>query len=172
MTKLKKGDVFGLLTLHIAGIPKSKFAFDRAWHCYCACGKVRRVLERNLIGGTTRSCGCTRYAGRGSGMSRHPAYKAYMAMVAKCRDYTRKSRKSPKTDPESKSDLGTAYGYVPRPIQVWPDVATFDLFWAALGPSWFPNSKLVRILSQPYAPHPTLDADSAMRVDNLMWVPK
>ena len=172
------------------------------------CGEACTVLDKNLRSGATTSCGCLRNTNFGSlshGMSRHPAYAAYMGMVARCRAFERTPRKrnkkpgefvDPGRDPkiryptwrktrkdaEPNSDTARAKataaavdplaGYVPRPIPIWPDVSTFELFWAALGPSWFPGARLVRINEQAYAPDPLLDAGSAMRADNLKWVPK
>lgn len=199
MTKSKLGDVFGRLTIFASKPPVNG---RKAWDCDCVCGEARTVLDKNLRSGATTSCGCLRNTNFGSlshGMSRHPAYAAYMSMVARCKTFERTPRKrnkklgeffdasrAPKIryptwrktrkDADPNSDTATAAdplaGYVPRPVPIWPDVSTFELFWAALGPSWFPGAKLVRLSPQPAAPDPTMDAMSAMRADNLKWVPK
>ena len=93
-------------------------------------------------------------------MSGHPAYLAYARMVRTCRDYKRTARVDPRT----------LRGYKPRPIPIWPDVATFELFWAALGPSWFPGAKLTRICAQSVVDQTGRDDEiAAMRVENLHW---
>ena len=33
-------------------------AGNRLWLCECACGRKKLVKRKNLISGTTRSCGC------------------------------------------------------------------------------------------------------------------
>ena len=79
------------------------------------------------------------------------------------------SQKPPKPPPPPRPTLLEQFGYVQRPIPIWPDVLTFELFWKAFGSTWFPGAKLVRIHAQSYAPDPLLDEGSAMRVDNLKW---
>ena len=63
-------------------------------------------------------------------------------------------------------------GYVQRPIPISPEVATWELFWAAMGPDWFEGAKLIRLHQQPLAPDAAADAASAMCLANLRWVPK
>lgn len=162
-SNLKPGDVFGLLTLYSTSIRKTKTRSLRVWDCTCRCGAAKVIQEQNLKSGATQSCGCLRLAHRRKethGMSRHPAYKAYISMLRACRDYKRTARVDPRT----------LKGYRQRPIQVWPDVSTFELFWAALGPSWFPGAKLTRIYPQSVIDQTGHDDEiAAMRVDNLQW---
>jgi hypothetical protein len=51
--KIKKGDVFGRLT--VLGDSDSKKHL-----CICVCGKEIRVFRYNLLSGNTRGCGCIR----------------------------------------------------------------------------------------------------------------
>ncbi len=59
------GKRFGrLLVLDFAGTIKNGGEFSKSsrttWRCLCDCGKVTTVIGRNLVGGTTKSCGCYR----------------------------------------------------------------------------------------------------------------
>ena len=40
---------------HISYSGKNSYA---AWNCICDCGNTKRVLEKNLLAGLTKSCGC------------------------------------------------------------------------------------------------------------------
>jgi len=88
------GKRFGKLTVVSKGRrpPKSRRArasWDMWWKCMCDCGGTITVHWNNLNkarGGTT-SCGCGR---RKHGMSFHPLYRSWNAMLNRCRN--------PKTD--------------------------------------------------------------------------
>ena len=64
--KLKKepkydltGQVFGKLTvLSWGGFAQQKRQRNSVWLCHCACGVEKLVLEHNLVGGLSASCGC------------------------------------------------------------------------------------------------------------------
>jgi hypothetical protein len=34
--------------------------YHKRWMCRCACGQRRLVLEKNLLSGNSKSCGCLR----------------------------------------------------------------------------------------------------------------
>ncbi len=62
-------------------------------HCVCDCGKATSVWPASLRNGTTKSCGCLRMEGpkvvthgdtRKGAIS--PEYRAYTAMLARCRN--------------------------------------------------------------------------------------
>lgn len=55
---IKIGDKFGKLTvIDLIGVNKHR---KRTWLCKCDCGNVANVTTGHLIGGHTKSCGCTR----------------------------------------------------------------------------------------------------------------
>lgn len=43
---------------HVIGTYQTAQNGDRKWLCRCDCGTTRYVLERNLLGGQSKSCGC------------------------------------------------------------------------------------------------------------------
>lgn len=61
------------------------------WECICECGKTSISTSCNLIRGNTRSCGClkletTATANKTHGMSSHPIYNVWRAMLNRCND--------------------------------------------------------------------------------------
>lgn len=55
------------------------------WACACGCGNFTSVSSGNLKNGNTASCGCEKYANRGThGMTNTPTYKAWDAMIQRC----------------------------------------------------------------------------------------
>ena len=55
----------------------------RQWLCRCDCGKEKIILQSNLMGGHTKSCGCKEHL-RSHGMSRDRIYTTWHAMKARC----------------------------------------------------------------------------------------
>lgn len=56
------GQKFGRWIVTGYGKPKQQTSgqYKTTWHCICACGEERDVLETNLIRGLSTSCGCIR----------------------------------------------------------------------------------------------------------------
>jgi hypothetical protein len=54
------GQVFGLLTVRrdYGTVRFSEKSSDRLLLCDCECGKEHIVRRKNIVSGTTRSCGC------------------------------------------------------------------------------------------------------------------
>ena len=104
------------------------------WWCRCDCGTERAVLAYGLRNGTSRSCGCrvadiVAKAATTHGLSRHPGYSTYRAMRNRC--------EVPATDSYE------LYGG--RGIKVCDRWATFEGFWADMGPTWRPGTWIERI---------------------------
>jgi len=57
-SKLKKGDVYGRLTL----IKADDNPAIKKWECICDCGKSVSVSSNSLISGTSKSCGCSKHS--------------------------------------------------------------------------------------------------------------
>lgn len=57
---IKTNEKFGFWTAlgYVEDFPKNKGRRVRGVMCQCECGKSRRVRERDLISGASRSCGC------------------------------------------------------------------------------------------------------------------
>ena len=61
------------------------------WVCRCDCGHETLVSSDKLLGARTRSCGCwqrerARETATRHGASKHPLYKTWSAMLARCHD--------------------------------------------------------------------------------------
>lgn len=54
------------------------------YNCLCDCGNVVRVLNRSLLSGNTKSCGCLLYAVHGDPVSKQPEYKIWAGMKGRC----------------------------------------------------------------------------------------
>lgn len=62
---------------------------NRPWLCLCECGNLRHVVKYSLVRGLTVSCGCYRNErnqkhGTKHGMSAHPLYQTWIAMIQRC----------------------------------------------------------------------------------------
>lgn len=60
------------------------------WDIKCDCGNVVKMAATEFLKGKIKSCGCQRYriiseARKTHGMSRHPAYAVWRAMIDRCR---------------------------------------------------------------------------------------
>lgn len=89
------GERFGRLEVERTELKGRGYTDKRAtWcHCKCDCGAYCGVWAHNLIGNKTHSCGCykrdicsermTMYS-TSHGLSRHPLYTCYYAMLARC----------------------------------------------------------------------------------------
>jgi hypothetical protein len=98
------------------------------WWCRCDCGTEKAVLAYGLRNGTSKSCGCrvsgiVAKAATTHGLSRHPAYSSYRAMVSRCT--------------YANSETWGLYGG--RGIKICDRWSTFEGFWADMGPSWRPG---------------------------------
>ena len=108
------------------------------WECRCDCGRIALVASRNLLGGTTQSCGCLQRerasaAGRAAvthGRSYSPEYRAWLAMKTRC--YNRNQR--------SFKDYG---GRGIKVAKEWR--RSFKRFFAHVGPRPSPQHSLDRI---------------------------
>lgn len=100
------------------------------WRCRCDCGTVKRVLGDNLRSGKSQSCGCLRLEVMTKhGMIDHPAYASCKSAKMRC------------TNPND-----WAYpNYGGRGIRFDPKWHNFAVFWADMGPSWYPGGTLDRI---------------------------
>lgn len=104
------------------------------WWCRCDCGAEKAVLAYGLRNGTSKSCGCrvpaiVTKAATTHGLTRHPAYGSYRAMVSRCKYPT--------------SDAWELYGG--RGIKVCDQWDTFEGFWADMGPTWKPGLWIERV---------------------------
>ena len=117
------------------------------WEIVCDCGQLRSMKLQNCLKlvreGRPASCGCKkRELQRATrvthGMSRHPAFAVWRAMLARCLRPTHRAWKS----------------YGARGITVcerWQDL--FENFWADMGPTYQSGLSLDRIDNNgPYAP--------------------
>lgn len=59
-TKIASGQIFGRLTASHEATPELKKTLKYAfyWWCVCRCGVIKRIDERSLTRGLTKSCGC------------------------------------------------------------------------------------------------------------------
>jgi hypothetical protein len=90
-TKIKKGDVFGRLTVigksHTYVTPcGSRKLF---WDCVCSCGTYKKVASLGLVDGGTKSCGCLYNETRKTvafkhGMGKHKLYTAWIGIKDRC----------------------------------------------------------------------------------------
>lgn len=106
------------------------------WKVRCVCGKEYDVKREIITRGRVKSCGCVR-KNRTHGMSTHPAYAVYRAMIDRCRLPTHQAWKN----------------YGARGITVDPRWSTFEAFWRDMGPSYESGLDLDRIDNDgPYSP--------------------
>lgn len=66
------------------------------WLCKCDCGKEKEIISQNLLGGSTRSCGCFleeswRTNKRTHGMSSSRLYSIWRSMINRCKNPNRKA---------------------------------------------------------------------------------
>jgi hypothetical protein len=81
------GDVFGRLTI-IEFSHKDKW-YKKYWRCQCQCGNITTVIERCLLNGETKSCGCLCKETRNSfarthGKSGKKIYAVWYNMITRC----------------------------------------------------------------------------------------
>lgn len=81
--KIIPGQKYGLLTTR-ALLPIKK-RYESVQLCVCDCGRETLVIERNLLSGNTKSCGCWQRKkiadlATKHGMIRSQAYKTWLAM--------------------------------------------------------------------------------------------
>jgi hypothetical protein len=88
---VNEGDRFGRLVVinegHSEGV--------RRWIlCRCNCGKIKEIPLRNLINGTSLSCGCYHSdVMRKHGQSKTPIYNVYRGMLKRCYNKNHKAFK-------------------------------------------------------------------------------
>ena len=61
------------------------------WNCLCECGNTKKVLEKNLLAGLTKSCGClhkelAKKANTKHGLWYNRIYKIWKSMHYRCKD--------------------------------------------------------------------------------------
>jgi len=105
----------------------------RLWLVRCDCGAEKIMEVREFTKGKVKSCGCMRWAligdaNRKHGMSRHPAYAVWRSMHDRCRLPTHQAWRN----------------YGARGVTVCPEWATFERFWADMGPSYQPGLTIER----------------------------
>lgn len=131
------GHQFGYLTvLHRCGTTEGTRAKRATWTVQCVCGKEFTTIGQNLRGkdrGPKKSCGCRRgemlvEAWGTHGMTGHPAYISWRNMRLRC------------SDPKDKDWRN----YGARGIQFCASWASFDNFWADMGPTWADGLTLER----------------------------
>ncbi|MGS1095841.1 hypothetical protein ACVCNR_14785 [Aquamicrobium terrae] len=137
------GQKFGRLTvLRRAGKTSNG---EATWACRCECGGDKEATTYNLRCGLTKSCGClhrevtaelSRTHGMCAGGGRHPLYKTWSNMIARCQNAQRDNFKY----------------YGGRGIKVcdrWRDgdagLTGFECFLADMGPKPTPCHTLDRI---------------------------
>jgi len=88
------GKVFGHWTVETFSHVSNK---SRRWICVCSCGKMKFVIESNLVLGRTKSCGCFRDKASSIRNRRHgdscggkvtPEYQTWQHMLTRCRRKT------------------------------------------------------------------------------------
>lgn len=124
---VKIGETYGRLTV-IAARPTRKR--NRYFLCRCACGNEPEVQARHLRSGNTKSCGClrseraaenSRSSARRGGISNHPLYYVWKAMLARCANpahpsYHRYGGRGISVCPEWREDPRAFFAHMgPRP---------------------------------------------------------
>lgn len=110
------------------------------WRIRCDCGRDRVMVGSRFVKGEAKTCGlppCTtevrsegrRGKNRTHGMSKHPSYAVWRAMLARCQ--------SPKHP--------AWHNYGGRGITVCPRWATFEKFWEDMGPTYRPGLTIDRV---------------------------
>jgi hypothetical protein len=106
------------------------YAGKSYWRCRCDCGREADVLASNLRQNGSRSCGCLRDEMlRTHGMSKHPLYKRWHAMLERCRNPKRNGYEN----------------YGGRGIKVCPEWNDFATFLADVGAPPSPRHSLDRV---------------------------
>jgi hypothetical protein len=82
------GKIFGKLT---AIERKGSYRSHPTWLCECECGKKCIKLGARLVSGKTKSCGCLTTATHG--MSKHPLWGVWNAMIQRCHNPNTRSFK-------------------------------------------------------------------------------
>lgn len=94
----------------------------RSWICRCDCGNHSIVPTANLMGGLSKSCGCSKFRkGRSAthGMSDSPEYKSWGSLIQRC------------TNPENPNFKD----YGGRGIKVCEEwINSFECFFKDMGP--------------------------------------
>lgn len=89
-----KGEIFGRLVVIDRDIKRNKQGSIK-WLCKCRCGKEISATGQDLRRGRTKSCGCLKKEGNVShGLSKHPLYKVYSDMKARCYNTKREAYKN------------------------------------------------------------------------------
>jgi hypothetical protein len=127
-----------LVAASYAGISKHRIS---QWSCVCDCGSVRVVLQRSLLAGHTRSCGClqrelasqrlpiTNKANAKHGLASAPEYRVWAAMIQRCFNQKCKNFKD----------------YGARGISVCEQWRDFASFFASMGARPSPVHTIERI---------------------------
>lgn len=104
------------------------------WNSRCDCGTERAVSGPEMARGNSVSCGCYMREKNGSrarthGLSKHPAFNSWIYAKERCRN--------PKNT--------GYYLYGGRGVTFSAEWDRFEIFWAEMGPSWFPGASIDRI---------------------------
>lgn len=154
--KITQGRKYGLLTF--TGNRIAHGSGRSRWYEFeveCICGNVKYVRQSNLSSGATTTCGCnggvpkpgTKKAPSMHGMSKHPLYKQWKAMIRRC--------ESPK-QPQYKFYGGKGVKVCPE----WRNDFTKYCAWAE-DAGYSPGLELDRI-----------DSDGDYCSDNCRWITK
>lgn len=104
------------------------------WWCHCDCGSEKKVAGSTLSSGKSLSCGCRRAevttaAKTTHGLSKHPLYGVWKAMIDRCHN----------------PDSPAFYHYGQRGIEVCPEWrASLANFIADMGERPFPGAEIER----------------------------
>ena len=74
----KSGDRHGILTI-ISSVKNGRVL---KWLCRCDCGREKLISTTHLHENGTKSCGCVHRTQ--NGLSKHPTYKSWESMIARC----------------------------------------------------------------------------------------
>lgn len=85
------GEIFHRLTVIKENGRRNNSRKEILWECKCSCGNITNTTKRNLIDGSTKSCGCYALEVRKNlhkthGKSRSPLYKIWSGMKQRCLD--------------------------------------------------------------------------------------
>lgn len=80
--KLSSGNRFGKWRVEVLNhISKD---YKRYWLCTCDCGTIKPVIEKSLLTGESRSCGCERKNNLKHGLVGTPSYFSWKNMMNRC----------------------------------------------------------------------------------------